>query len=196
MSDPADTINQDAPLRLRKAAELAFPGGGMTASGLRREAIKGRLVVERIAGKDYTTLAAIAEMRKLCRVPAKPDFSVGGLAAPAERADHESSSSLLVQMEVRRNGPLNLRDRRHSPWAEDDRANKARPISKRERDALKLCFEARGTSISLEGHWPRTALWLVLHSFIQATGHDQQANRVYRITPEGEAAWLKIANGE
>ena len=29
----------------------------MTASGLRREAGRGRLVIERAAGKDYTTLA-------------------------------------------------------------------------------------------------------------------------------------------
>lgn len=56
------------PLRLKIAAELAFPGGGMTASGLRREADRGHLVIERIAGKDYTTLQAIADMRKLCRV--------------------------------------------------------------------------------------------------------------------------------
>jgi hypothetical protein len=47
------------PLRLKTAAEVAFPGGGMTASGLRHEAVRGRLVVERIAGKDYTTLQAI-----------------------------------------------------------------------------------------------------------------------------------------
>lgn len=67
--------SQDAPLRLSVAAELAFPQGGMTASGLRREADKGRLVIERIAGKDYTTLAAIAEMRKLCRVERKAHAS-------------------------------------------------------------------------------------------------------------------------
>jgi hypothetical protein len=40
----------------------------MTASGLRREAQRGHLVIERIAGKDYTTLNAIEEMRALCRV--------------------------------------------------------------------------------------------------------------------------------
>jgi hypothetical protein len=38
---------------------LAFPDGSMSASGLRREAARGRLVIERIAGKDYTTLANI-----------------------------------------------------------------------------------------------------------------------------------------
>jgi hypothetical protein len=46
----------DAPIRLSVAAKLAFPDGSMTASGLRREAARGRLLVERIAGKDYTTL--------------------------------------------------------------------------------------------------------------------------------------------
>jgi|SRR5580658_4349121 hypothetical protein len=60
-------VPRDAPLRLSRAAEIAFPDGGMTASGLRREASKGRLTIERIAGKDFTTLEAIDEMRKLCR---------------------------------------------------------------------------------------------------------------------------------
>jgi hypothetical protein len=66
----ADSIDwtDTTPLRLKIAAERAFPGGGMTASGLRREADRGRLIVERIAGKDYTTMQAIADMRKLCRV--------------------------------------------------------------------------------------------------------------------------------
>ena len=51
----------------------------MTASGLRREISRGRLVVERIAGKDYTTLAAIERMRDLYRVNVKvPDFGSGG----------------------------------------------------------------------------------------------------------------------
>ena len=46
-----DEIRPDAPLRLNIAASLAFPDGSMTASGLRREKARGRLVVERIAGK-------------------------------------------------------------------------------------------------------------------------------------------------
>ena len=68
-------IEPTTPLRLAFAAEMAFPGGGMTASGLRREAERGRLVIERIAGKDYTTLAAIDEMRLLCRVQPKVNAS-------------------------------------------------------------------------------------------------------------------------
>lgn len=49
-----DQIGPDVPLRLAVPAALAFPDGSMTASGLRREASRGRLVIERIAGKDYT----------------------------------------------------------------------------------------------------------------------------------------------
>jgi hypothetical protein len=53
------------------AAKLAFPDGSMTASGLRREAARGRLHIERVAGKDYITLEAIKRMRELCRVYSK-----------------------------------------------------------------------------------------------------------------------------
>ena len=60
-------ISKDAPLRLADAAILAFPLGGITASGLRKEANRGNSAVERIAGKDYTTLAAIETMREKCR---------------------------------------------------------------------------------------------------------------------------------
>src|ERR1700738_865536 len=63
-----EQVTPDTPLRLGIAAALAYPDGSMTASGLRREAARGRLVIERTAGKDYTTLAAIDDMRKLCRV--------------------------------------------------------------------------------------------------------------------------------
>lgn len=60
-------IGEDTPLRLAVAAELAFPGGGMTASGLRKERDAGRLITELTAGKEFVTLRAIAEMRLLCQ---------------------------------------------------------------------------------------------------------------------------------
>jgi hypothetical protein len=75
------SVSKDAPLKLARAAELAFPDGSMSASGLRREAAKGKLVIERIAGKDYTTLAAIEEMRKLCRI----DRKVSGYGCEKEK---------------------------------------------------------------------------------------------------------------
>ena len=72
MGDPygSGQFDPDAPLRLSIAAKLAFPDGSMTASGLRREAARGRLRIERIANKDFVTLAEIKRMRELCRVPA------------------------------------------------------------------------------------------------------------------------------
>src|SRR5208283_5399865 len=63
-----ENVSKDAPLRLATATEMACRDGSMSASGLRREAAKGHLIVERIAGKDYTTISAIEEMRKLCRI--------------------------------------------------------------------------------------------------------------------------------
>ena len=77
------TIDRCAPLRLAVAAELAFPFGGMTASGLRKEAARGNLAIERIAGKDFVTLAAIEEMRERCRTPAKAQGSTPGSTRPS-----------------------------------------------------------------------------------------------------------------
>jgi hypothetical protein len=81
----------DAPLRLDVAVREAFPAGGMTVSGLRREAARGRLVIEVIAGKHFTTLAAIARMRELCRREpptqlSQDDPSVAALALTAQAA--------------------------------------------------------------------------------------------------------------
>ena len=64
-------IGPDTPLRLAEAVKIAFPAGGMTVSGLRREIARGRLVFEVIAGKQFTTLENIAGMRSKCRVQAK-----------------------------------------------------------------------------------------------------------------------------
>ena len=73
----ANNIGHDVPLRLKDAARIAFPFGGMTASGLRREAKRGRLTIERIAGKDYTTLHFIEEMRQRCRNELAKDHDSG-----------------------------------------------------------------------------------------------------------------------
>src|SRR5438105_5923965 len=80
----------DIPLRLEQAVKLAFPCGGMTVSGLRREAAKGRLLIERIAGKDFVTLQAIKEMRARCRADPKVPAST---FANVEAAKLSTSSS-------------------------------------------------------------------------------------------------------
>lgn len=60
-------MDENAPLRLATAAELAFPDGSMTASGLRLEARRGHLVITEKGGNFYTTLAAIKDMRRIAR---------------------------------------------------------------------------------------------------------------------------------
>jgi hypothetical protein len=66
---------------------FGYPDGSMTASGLRREAARGRLVIERTAGKDYTTLANIDRMRELCRVEAKGHDCGSNLGGATRRGD-------------------------------------------------------------------------------------------------------------
>ncbi|WP_407116172.1 hypothetical protein [Bradyrhizobium sp. LMG 9283] len=67
MDDKTARISRDAPLRLDVALKLAFPAGKLTVKGLRKEIEKGRLEVELIANKHFTTLAAIERMRELCK---------------------------------------------------------------------------------------------------------------------------------
>jgi hypothetical protein len=89
-----DQVSPDAPLRLAAAAALAFPDGSMTASGLRREAARGRLIIERIAAKDFTTLANIERMRELCRVEVKvPDCG----SEDVGEGPPNGSSSIMVK---------------------------------------------------------------------------------------------------
>lgn len=76
-------IADDTPLRLDVAAAIAFPGGGMTASGLRRERNAGRLTTELVAGKEFTTLADIARMRELCRRKVEPKPARGNWQQPS-----------------------------------------------------------------------------------------------------------------
>jgi hypothetical protein len=82
-----ESLEPNTPLRLSVAAALAFPDGSMTTSGLRKELARGRLIVERIAGKDYTTLANINLMRELCRVEA----AQGSISVPSAETKRESS---------------------------------------------------------------------------------------------------------
>jgi hypothetical protein len=73
MSVDNESIGPDTPLRLEDAVRRAFPAGGITVSGLRKKAGRGRLEIEVIAGKQFTTLRAIERMRGLCRVKKEQD---------------------------------------------------------------------------------------------------------------------------
>ncbi|WP_456730336.1 excisionase [Bradyrhizobium sp. USDA 3364] len=84
-------IGPTTPLRLEIAARIAYPDGSMTKSGLRREIARGHLDCERVAGKQYVTLAGIEQMRVLCRGNRKVPAST---SANAEDAKQFGSSSM------------------------------------------------------------------------------------------------------
>jgi len=65
-------MDPDTPIRLADVLPLAFPHGGLKLSGLKSEIRRGRLKVIRIAGKDFTTLRYIEEMKTKCLVADNP----------------------------------------------------------------------------------------------------------------------------
>lgn len=115
---PLDLITPDTPLRLDVAAAFAYPDGSMTASGLRKERDRGRLVVERTAGKEYTTLANIAHMRELCRVeasaakPARERFSTN--SAPDTKRARAACEIILADLVAGTDRKTRKPDRRAS----------------------------------------------------------------------------------
>jgi hypothetical protein len=119
-------VSPDAPLRLGIAAGLAYPDGSMTASGLRKEAGRGRLAIECVAGKDYTILRAIAEMRKKCLLEPKGRGSGVGRNAdqPVENLSPErpGSSSTLDAISPQDALRVKLQLRKHG-WPSTSPAN-------------------------------------------------------------------------
>jgi hypothetical protein len=85
----ASEITDDTPLLLDVAARVAFPDGSVSGLALRNAAGRDELEYERIAGRLYTTLAAIREMRAACR--RKPKVQGSGSSA-ATSAPTESGS--------------------------------------------------------------------------------------------------------
>jgi len=104
-------IEPDTPLRLKVAAKIAFPDGSMTDSGLRSEIAKGRLAVERIAGRQYVTLNAIKEMRALCREERKDR----GFISEAAKAVRQSGSSSTAPLKSARDAASMIAERLKKP---------------------------------------------------------------------------------
>jgi hypothetical protein len=90
-----DTITPTTPLRLDIAAQIAFPDGSIGVSGLRREIERGNLRVEQIAGKTFTTLANIEDMRKKCAIPTKGRESSSENHGGRENPTDGSSSTAM-----------------------------------------------------------------------------------------------------
>lgn len=67
----AQPVAKDKALRLSVAAALAYPDKSMTVSSLRKERNAGRLETWIMAGKEFTSLAAIEEMERQCRAQRK-----------------------------------------------------------------------------------------------------------------------------
>lgn len=105
-------IQRDSPLRLSVAAQLGFPDGSMTANGLRREIEKGNLAHERVAGKIYTTLGDIVDMRMKCRENQKEPDSTGVNPARVVRVNGSSSTE---QLSVARDAAKMVAQRLRSP---------------------------------------------------------------------------------
>ena len=59
----SESIGPDTPLRLSVATAMAFPDQSISENSLRREAKRGRLTIEIIAGKVFTTLNEIEPLR-------------------------------------------------------------------------------------------------------------------------------------
>src|SRR5450631_3180137 len=111
-------ITRDTPLRLADAVKIAFPMGGMTVAGLRRERDRKRLIIEKIAGKEFTTLAHIERMRELCRDEAREqDFSSkprDETRAETSPTEQPGSSGITVGMSAQAALQMRLRPRKKS----------------------------------------------------------------------------------
>lgn len=113
-----EQVTGDTRLRLEEAAALAFPDGSVSAGGLRKEAGRGRLAIERIAGKLYTTLNAIDEMCQLCRVQPKEPVSgsvqnASSKAAADRRRGSSSTAASSTPLDAAR-ARLKLRRERYT----------------------------------------------------------------------------------
>jgi hypothetical protein len=87
--DPAEW-SADELMALHEAVGLLWPEGPVTVSGLRTAIAKGELAHARIAGRIYTTRAALAAMA-VCR---KTVSAAGGPAAP--EVDWEARLATLL----------------------------------------------------------------------------------------------------
>src|SRR4051812_43582744 len=100
---PQEVVTPTTPLRLAVAAKLGFPDGSMSEAALRRCARSGKLTVERVAGRDYTRLCDIEEMRSQCRVSAKAqgsDFKKPKTGRPSGSSATDSGPSAQAALKA------------------------------------------------------------------------------------------------
>ena len=81
-------------IRLTEAAKII----GVHPKSLRSERDKGRLVIWRVAGKDWTSLAEIDRMFELCHAP--PKAPVYGCAQNAKHQEKNNPQPGLLETEI------------------------------------------------------------------------------------------------
>jgi hypothetical protein len=91
---PRIIIDNDTPQRLAVVAAQF----GQTAGALRTEARRGRLVISRVAGKDWTSVVEVQRMFNLCRV--MPEAPTYGLDQPASAATPRSGLSETMDTSI------------------------------------------------------------------------------------------------
>jgi len=98
---PDDQITDTIPVPLAAAVRVFFPHGGMTVSGLRSEARKGRLKVLKIANKSFVTKNAIDAMLQECvesvPAPAPPAMKAQPPTDEARRPRPPSAAELAMR---------------------------------------------------------------------------------------------------
>jgi len=121
----------DTPYPLKDILPLAYPNGGMTLSGLRKEIARGNLVVEYTAGKFFVTMRAILEMREKCRVQGKARAS--GSVPPGSAKTESSRMRQLGSSSTANKSPQDaLRERllkRSKPLPATSKASTSRAVS-------------------------------------------------------------------
>jgi hypothetical protein len=118
---------------LEEAVRLFLPGGRWTVASLRTERRKGRLKVEKIAGKIGVTESAIREMRRLCQEEQKAQDCSS--APPARIAAPFGSSSTEEQKK-----------------AQDAAKATARALTKRSRNTSPTNTSRPGQVVALQRH--------------------------------------------
>jgi hypothetical protein len=88
-------VDNDAPMRLAVVAAQF----GLTAAALRTEAKRGRLVISRVAGKDWTSVAEVQRMFGLCRSP--PKESDSGFDRPEATKNRRGSFEMAESKSAR-----------------------------------------------------------------------------------------------
>jgi hypothetical protein len=70
------------------------------------------------------------------------------------------------------------------------------PMRKRETKALGGYFRANGELVDVNGAGPQITRRLVARGYIEFAKNGRNDQKFYRITPAGEAEWLRIGAGE